>query len=143
MAQSYVYFQQHFTLSNYQTNSSYAPSTKVIDYGALIDRADQRGQLSQTGSSATTQCGLTDHTGIGKVVGGSTHTILGIEQNITIRGGNFSQDHRSPFSVVASLVPSAQRSRHSIDEVSKFEGAPSKSIPEGKGAQCGIRKDLF
>ena len=42
--------------------------------------------------------------------------------------------HRSPFSLVAALVPSAhtmaKRSRHSVDEVSKFEGASSKSVPD-------------
>ena len=45
---------------------------------------------------------------------------------------------RCPFSVVAALGPSAQdvanRSRHSIDDVSKFEGASLKSMPDGKMA---------
>ena len=36
--------------------------------------------------------------------------------------------HRSPFSVVAALVPLA----HQMDEASKFSGASSKSNPLGK-----------
>ena len=52
--------------------------------------------------------GLMDQTKVvGKIVGGSAHKIRGIEHIITIRGGNLSQDHRSPFSVVAALVPTA------------------------------------
>ena len=51
-------------------------------------------------------------------------------QIITIRGGNLSQDHRSPFSVVAALVPSVhemtKRNHRCVDDVSKFEGASSK-----------------
>ena len=45
---------------------------------------------------------------------------------------------RRPISVVAALVPfahkMAQRSRLSTDQVSKFESASSKSMPEGKRA---------
>ena len=44
--------------------------------------------------------------------------------------------HRSPFSVVSTLVPPAQqmakRSRPSADEASKCKGALSKSKPAGK-----------
>ena len=52
-----------FTLANYQIHQTavvYALSTNErdeddLDYGALIDRADQRDQLSQTVLSITTQ----------------------------------------------------------------------------------------
>ena len=52
----------------------------------------------------------------------------------TLRGCNNNQQHRSQFSVVAALVPSVhtmgKRSRHSIDEVSKFEGAHILKTPK-------------
>ena len=45
--------------------------------------------------------------------------------------------HRSPFSVVAALVPRAEmmakRSRQLTDEASKYTVASSKPKPEGKG----------
>ena len=45
---------------------------------------------------------------------------------------------RNPFSAVGALVllahQTAKRSRHSFDEVSKFEGASSTSVPGGKRA---------
>ena len=81
---------------------------------------------------------LVKQTNIGNIFRGSAHQIRGNGDVITIRGCNNSQDYRRPFSVVAALVPLArklaQRRRHSVDEFSKFEGASSKSIPEGKRA---------
>ena len=67
----------------------------------------------------------------------STHRFRGIEQIITSSGGKFPESyHRSPFSVVATVVLPAQqmakRSRPFTDGASKYTGASSKSKPVGK-----------
>ena len=78
-----------------------------------------------------------DKTNLGRIVGASTHKIRGIKKIITFRGGRVPESfQRSPFSVVAALVPPAQqmakRSRPCTEEASKYTGASSQSKPEGK-----------
>ena len=70
-------------------------------YGALIDRADQR--VSQHVHQSRHNDGLTDQSYLAKNVGGSIHKIRGKNLIIMVRGGNFHQVHRSPFSFVAAL----------------------------------------
>ena len=64
--------------------------------------------------------------------------IRGVNQMMTLRGGNFGQDHRGSFAVGAVLVPlvleMATRSHHSVDGLLKFEGASSNPVPEGQRA---------
>ena len=85
--------------------------------------------------------GLIDLTNLGKDVGKMVRALtifVGSKQLSRHEVATLAKDCRSPFSVVAALVPlaskMAKRSRHSTHEVSKFEGASSKSTPEGKSA---------
>ena len=80
-----------------------------------MGRNAQHDQPFQTISSVTTQSRI-DQTNLGRIVDGSTPKNRGIKQIITCRGGRVPESfHRSPCSVVAALVPLAQkRSKFSL-----------------------------
>ena len=81
--------------------------------------------------------GLKDQANFGRIIVRSTDKIRGIKQIISLRGGSVPESFpRSPFSVVAALLPRAQqtakRSHTFTDEASKYTGVSPKSNPEGK-----------
>ena len=108
-----------------------------FDCGAFMDRHDQHGQMFQTNSSHSPQSWSRRPNRYWQNRWWETSQNRGIRKISTLGVGEVPESfYRSPFSVVAALVPLAQqmakRSRPFTDEASKYTGAPSKSKPVGK-----------
>ena len=115
-----------------EPNASTSESdSEDFDYGAFLDRPDQRDQSFHTIVVAKGNPTLAT-----SLVGTFTTFVGSNRLTRFVVAGFLGLFHRSPFSVGAALVPLAQqmakRSHPFTDEASKYSGASSMSKPKGK-----------
>ena len=122
-----------------ERNASTSESdSEDFDYGAFLDRPDQRDQIvPHIFTSHNTIVVSKAKPILATSLVGTFTTFVGSNRFTRfVVAGFLGLFHRSPFSVGAALVPLAQqmakRSHPFTDEASKYSGASSMSKPEGK-----------